>query len=562
MPAALGVVGAEPIPGGRVARVWRATRDGAPVVVRQSPWFRTAEEVDYELTVLRALRAAGLPVAGPVADAVVDGGTVWTAFEWADGSHASPADADAASMGALLADLHEATAALVPTLGQRPHWCRVDQFFTHPRAGGTLTLEEALADFEAKLGAPARRLGDFARAVHERLVAASCERLPQVVAHGDFGPHQVLVERGGMVVLDWDFCHLDLRAADIAIGSSFTRPEMARVGAYVGAYDAIAPLGADEVELLGDLRRAFHLNNLANQVCALWVNGIAIDAPLAVISERLEREQWWGPLLVEGARRRSSRTAPPPIESDLDVANELADRAAVVASHFFTLGVVARLKDDSSPVTDADQAVELALRASLAMLRPDDSILGEEMGATGTSSRTWVLDPIDGTSSFVRGDPSWFVNVALMDGDEVVVAVVDAPARSTRWEATAGGGTFEIDAAGARRRLSMSTNGAVDGALVHHYPAAVAERLPAGVVVPDERSNLPLVELVRGEIDAFYVDCCQIWDHAPWVLLVREAGGAFTDHEGGHSPAKRGGLYSNAPVHEALRAAIRPTRST
>jgi histidinol-phosphatase len=87
------------------------------------------------------------------------------------------------------------------------------------------------------------------------------------------------------------------------------------------------------------------------------------------------------------------------------------------------------------------------------------------------------------------------------------------------------------------------------------YPEAVAARLPKEAEIRNWR-RLSLPEVIRGEIEAIYVDCCQVWDHAPWVLLVQEAGGRFTDHEGGHSPAKRGGLYSNEALHAALVEAI------
>ena len=66
----------------------------------------------------------------------------------------------------------------------------------------------------------------------------------------------------------------------------------------------------------------------------------------------------------------------------------------------------------------------------------------------------------------------------------------------------------------------------------------------------------PLVELVRGEIDAFLAECCHIWDHAPWILLVEEAGGRFTDRTGGHAGDQGGGLYSNANLHSQLLAAL------
>jgi len=244
------------------------------------------------------------------------------------------------------------------------------------------------------------------------------------------------------------------------------------------------------------------------------------------------------------------------LATDLEVAHALADQAAVVAmSYFGSAYLVTETKDDLSLVTEADRAVELLLRELLAELRPDDAVLGEEFGAAGSSLRTWVLDPIDGTNFFAEGSPEWRIQMALEEGDEVVVALVDMPAVGVRWWATRGGGTFERAADGSARQLSVSTTALVSDALLTCYPDAVAARLPADAELRSWR-RLSLPEVIRGEIEAFYVDCCQVWDHAPWVLLVEEAGGRFTDHDGGRSPAKRGGLYSNAAVHDALLRAI------
>jgi histidinol-phosphatase len=227
---------------------------------------------------------------------------------------------------------------------------------------------------------------------------------------------------------------------------------------------------------------------------------------------------------------------------------------------FFEAGVEAETKDDSSPVTDADRAVELLLRHSLAELRPDDGVLGEEFGSDGSAAeRTWIIDPIDGTSFFARNEPWWRVQLALVEDGEVAVTVVDAPALGVRWWATRGGGAFERGAGGVERRLTVSTTSSLRETVVIYYPHAVIERLPADVQ-PKAWDRFPLPEVLRGEVEAFYVDCCEVWDHAPWVLLVEEAGGRFTDHDGGRSPAKRGGLYSNALVHDALLAAITPRR--
>lgn len=224
-------------------------------------------------------------------------------------------------------------------------------------------------------------------------------------------------------------------------------------------------------------------------------------------------------------------------------------------SFFGSEDLVAETKDDLSPVTEADRAVELLLREGLAELRPDDGILGEEFGSVaGTSERTWVLDPIDGTNFFAAGSPHWRIQIALEDRGDLLTAVVDMPALGVRWWATRGSGTFERAADGSVRRLAVSKTSSLSDAVVTCHPEAVASRLP---VEADLRSwrRLSLPEVIRGDIEAVYVDCCQVWDHAPWVLLV-EAGGRFTDHDGGRSPAKRGGLYSNAAVHEALLKAI------
>ena len=174
---------------------------------------------------------------------------------------------------------------------------------------------------------------------------------------------------------------------------------------------------------------------------------------------------------------------------------------------------------------------------------------------SGNAARTWILDPIDGTNFFAERDPNWRVQIALQVKDEVVLAVVDEPANGRRWWASIGGGTWEQAGDGEPRRLRASDCRA-DPPTVAVYPQSIEERLPAHQP-PQVRSPLPLVDVIRGDLDAFFVDCCQVWDHAPWVLLVEEAGGRFTDHDGGGRPDRRGGLYSGAAIHAELFAGIR-----
>ena len=99
-------------------------------------------------------------------------------------------------------------------------------------------------------------------------------------------------------------------------------------------------------------------------------------------------------------------------------------------------------KPDLTPVTDADEAVEEAIRRTLSRVRSRDAVTGEEQGTTGNSQRRWIVDPIDGTKNFVRGVPVWATLIALAVDDEVVLGVVSAPQLQRRWWASAGNGAW------------------------------------------------------------------------------------------------------------------------
>src|SRR5215468_9321204 len=111
---------------------------------------------------------------------------------------------------------------------------------------------------------------------------------------------------------------------------------------------------------------------------------------------------------------------------DLSLAHVLADTAdSISVARFRALDLHVTAKPDLTPVSDADTAVEKALRSTLARTRPRDGVLGEEYGATeaaaGSGTRRWVIDPIDGTKNFIRGVPIWGTLIALMAGDRAVV---------------------------------------------------------------------------------------------------------------------------------------------
>lgn len=250
-------------------------------------------------------------------------------------------------------------------------------------------------------------------------------------------------------------------------------------------------------------------------------------------------------------------------EADLAVAHAVADEAAKVAMRFFGEGVSATLKCDGTPVTAADRAVEELLRAQFGEFRPDDAVLGEELGAHGFSDRVWIVDPIDGTSFFASGDPNWRIHIALQVQGAIELAVVDAPALGLRWWAIPGQGAYEAkwpSETSAPIRLATSTTADIESAVVDALPAEERGRLPSAAQLAGP-SPLALVELVRGEIDVVLIEGSHIWDHAPWILLVEEAGGQFTNPLGGRTGDQGGGLYSNTPLHEPLLESLGyPTR--
>ena len=242
---------------------------------------------------------------------------------------------------------------------------------------------------------------------------------------------------------------------------------------------------------------------------------------------------------------------------DLSVALEVSDAAAQRALDYFRVGSPATRKADGSPVTEADAAVERLLREHLTSASPGDAFLGEELGGLGSSRRLWILDPIDGTSYFARGEPHWRVQLALQVDGTIEVAVVTAPALGLQWWAGRGCGAFEAEwpRSGTGRPLRVSTTALIEDSVLDAPNRRSRDRLPEHLAVAGLSTKgwcAGLVALVRGELDGFLAECCQIWDHAPWTLLVEEAGGRFTNTAGGPTPDIGGGLYSNEHLHEAL----------
>ncbi len=254
----------------------------------------------------------------------------------------------------------------------------------------------------------------------------------------------------------------------------------------------------------------------------------------------------------------------PSLDADLALAFQLSELAAEVALEFYARGVDTVWKEDNTPVSEADLEVDRRLIEALRLARPDDAVLSEESGARGSSTRRWILDPIDGTFNFVEGRPAWGTHVALEVDGELVLGVITRPVREQRWWATRGRGAFTAPFASASSASSSSTPlhvSAVDDlaksrvSVWSRQPDALVERLERDTVMVQATLD-NVLEVIAGEHEAVVGASGKIWDHAPAVIIVDEAGGHFRDGRGGHRPDLGEGIYSNRLIDDALDRVI------
>ncbi len=258
------------------------------------------------------------------------------------------------------------------------------------------------------------------------------------------------------------------------------------------------------------------------------------------------------------------------LQDDLALAHELADAAdAITLARFGAVDLVVESKPDLTPVSDADRAVEQAIRVTLGTRRPEDAVLGEEDGQTGTGPRRWVIDPIDGTKNFVRGVPVWASLIALQQDGIATVGVVSAPALGRRWWAARGLGAHTGGSLAASRRLQVSAVGAVADASVAYSSLTGWEqqgRLPGLLRLSREVWRTRAygdfwshVLVAEGAVDASFEPEVSLWDLAPLQVIVEEAGGRFSDLSG--APRADGGsaLCSNGLLHDEVLAALAPS---
>ncbi len=252
---------------------------------------------------------------------------------------------------------------------------------------------------------------------------------------------------------------------------------------------------------------------------------------------------------------------------DLRLAHVLADSAdSITMSRFKAQDLVVASKPDRTPVTDADTAVEDALRSMLGRTRPRDAVHGEERADSGWGPRRWVIDPIDGTANFLRGVPVWATLIGLMVGDEVVAGVVSAPALGRRWWASAGNGAFT-----GRSLLQANPCRVSDVAAIED--ASLSYSSIGGWV--DSGRGQQFVDLLRdcwrtraygdfwsymllaeGAVDLACEPELALHDMAAVSVVVTEAGGRFTNLDGSPGPHGPGAIATNGLLHDETVARL------
>jgi histidinol-phosphatase len=277
---------------------------------------------------------------------------------------------------------------------------------------------------------------------------------------------------------------------------------------------------------------------------------------------------------------------------DLALAHALADLAdAISLDRYQAQDLVITNKPDNTPVTDADRAVETAIREALATHRHTDGLVGEEFGSDkGSSGRYWVIDPIDGTKNFMRGVPTWATLIALVNIDsfgneEVVVGIASAPALARRWSAAKGHGAvvrfnsgnidtalddtsddFSDAHAINEKKISVSKVASLSDASISYSDfVGWGDRLePFQKMLANAWRTRGIGDfwshmlVAEGAVDVAIEPSLALWDMAALDIIVREAGGTFTNTAGQTGPFGGSGVSTNGLLHNAVINGLNP----
>lgn len=251
-----------------------------------------------------------------------------------------------------------------------------------------------------------------------------------------------------------------------------------------------------------------------------------------------------------------------PLATLLEFAVETAWRAGRVTMRYFQTGTQVHTKSDLSPVTAADREAEELVRELIQVRFPDHGILGEEFGEVNSgANRRWIIDPIDGTKSFIHGVPLYGVMLALEENNEATLGVLHFPAlNETVWAAKGLGCWFN------GRRAAVSEIGSLDKALVCATDIEFLETKERGAAWHRVRARAKLARtwgdcygyalVATGRAEAMIDPELALWDAAALKPVIEEAGGVFTDWNGVRTHTGGGAVATNAALAHEFRAVL------
>lgn len=253
------------------------------------------------------------------------------------------------------------------------------------------------------------------------------------------------------------------------------------------------------------------------------------------------------------------------LREELALAAQLVDLADVITMHHFQAsGLVIETKPDRTEVTIADRSTEQAIRDHLALHRCTHGVLGEEHGVTDADARCrWIIDPIDGTSNYVRGVPLWATLIGLEVDGEIVLGMVSAPALARRWWAARGLGAFANGTQIHSSRISELANASLsysegpwEGIGMRSGIDSLRRSVTKERAFGDFWQHMLVAE---GAVDIAAEAIVSLWDLAAIKIIVEESGGRFTDLSGVARADGGCALSTNAILHEQALTMLRGT---
>jgi histidinol-phosphatase len=250
----------------------------------------------------------------------------------------------------------------------------------------------------------------------------------------------------------------------------------------------------------------------------------------------------------------------------LDAVAELATRTGNVALSRYRKGIAVDLKDDASPVTEADRAAEQFAREWIARRFPEHGVIGEEFGEMNPAARLrWFIDPIDGTRTFVAGVPLWGTLIALCEGESVIAGAAAYPGTGESIAAAVGEGCWSNGG-----RCSVSTTTALDRAVVlttderftptPHRREGWKKLAAASATARTWGDCYGYLLVATGRAEVMVDGIMMPWDAAPFFPIITEAGGVFVDYTGRNTAFGDGAIATNAALASAAHELLGVSR--